>query len=480
MNLVSSISPRTGRVSLNPALAILIGLLATLPHPPVAGAVQENAGGASGPLPLSLAEARNLALANDEQIQQMTEAVFAAGAEAAGARADRLPRLDLGATWNRSLKKPVMFLPATMAASFGGTTSLEMGGDYELQSALTMTVNLWTAGRLSAAAGAADAALAATRWQKAVVQDAVLYTVESAYFDVLLAQASVAIAEAAVEAASEALRVTDAAYAEGTTSRFDRLRAEVELANRQAPLIQARNLRDLATLQLRRTCGLAPDSELVLTDGLEAVDGPTALEILLADMKIRSPELASLRHQVAARNQAVRLAKAGRGPVLQMKGQYAVQGQWDDDFLPGDDETAGSATAGLALSWPIFDGFAAKADMGRTGADLRSAQVELERVTKDRELGVRQTRVHLLNALAALEGRRESVTLAEEAHRLALVRLENGLATPLERLDAELALTDARTQLAEVLHNCNIARSALTLAVGTHTAPDTGSQEVQR
>jgi outer membrane protein TolC len=428
---------------------------------------------------LTLDQARALAMANDEQIRQMAAAVEAAGADAMGARADKLPHLDLAGTYTRNLKKPSFFLPPDLAAGLGGSSRVDMGGDYGLEGAVQLTLNLWTAGRLSAAAGAADETLAATRWQKALVQDAVLFGVDQAYYDLLLAQANVAIARSSLDTAVEALRVTAAAFDQGTASRFDRLRAEVEVANRQAPLIQAANLRDLAELQLLRLCGLPTETDLTLADALATVPEPDALEDLLAAMRAGSPELQSLRHQVAARAQSLRLAKAGRGPVLQLQGQYALQGQWDDDLAPGSDETAGSASAALALSMPIFDGFAAKADMGRTGAELRSAEFELERVARDRELGVRQARLYLLNALTALEGRRESVDLAEEAHRLALVRLENGLATPLERLDAELALTDARNQLASTLHACNIARAALTLAVGTHSASDERMQEVQ-
>ena len=48
------------------------------------------------------------------------EAVLAADADALGARADKLPHLDLAGTYTRNLKRPVMFLPADMAAAFGG------------------------------------------------------------------------------------------------------------------------------------------------------------------------------------------------------------------------------------------------------------------------------------------------------------------------------------------------------------------------
>ena len=88
-------------------------------------------------------------------------------------------------------------------------------------------------------------------------------------------------------------------------------------------------------------------------------------------------------------------------------------------------------------------------------------------MSRDKELAVRQSWLALENALTALDGRREAVELAEEAHRLALVRLQNGLATPLERLDAELAMSVARVQLAESLFSYRIALALLEFTVGS-------------
>lgn len=430
--------------------------------------------------PLSLDQARDLALASDEQLAQARQAVDGAAADVLAAGADRLPQLSLAGTYTHNLKKPVMFLPADMASAFGGATSLEMGGDWDLQAAATLSLNLWTAGRLSAARGMAGEALASSRWQEALVADAVAFAAEQAYYDALLTAEQVDIAVRAHELAEEARRVAQAALDQGTGSRFDLLRAQVELANREAPVVQARNQYHLAVLQLLRVCGLDHGESVELTDALANVPAPRDLDVLLADMIADSPELKALEHQVKAATMAVSLARAGRGPLVQLQGQYAIQGQWDDDLFPGDNETAGSATAALAVSMPVFDGFAAKAEIGGSRADLRMAELELERITRDRELGVRQARTGLVNARLSLEGRREAVTLAEEAYRLAQVRLDNGLATPLERLDAETALTDARVQLAEALYNCNLAAASLKLAVGGAHPINASGEEIQR
>jgi outer membrane protein TolC len=413
--------------------------------------------------PVTLDEAVRLALASDETMKQAAEGVAVAEAQVAAARSGRMPTLDLAAAYATNLKKPVMFLPPDMAEAFGGLTTLETGGDYELSGALTARIKLWTAGRLSSSEGAARGYLDAAQFRELAVRDYVRFNASAAYFDVLLARAELANAELALAETSEATRLARLGLEQGTTSRFDSLRAEVELANHQPRLVRARNRLALAGLALDRVCGAA----VAPVDTLAPAPVDEDVESLVARMRAASPELNALAAVVAAREQQVSLAKASRGPVVQLSGNYAVQGQWNDDPLPGSDETAGSSQATLAVQVPIFDGYRARADISAARAELQAARLEHERALRDRELAVRQAALTVDNAIAALDGAQETVRLAEETYRLAVVRLENGVGTPLERLDAELALSTARAQLASALHASNLARAALELAVGS-------------
>lgn len=422
-------------------------------------------------LRLSLAEAIDRALASDETLAQAHEAVLAAEAGLMEARAGRWPHLDAATEYRHNIKKPAFFLPGEFADAFGGAAKVETGGDYDLSGALTATLNLWTAGRLSAAGGAAREWLASTRYHEEAARDYIRYQVRATHDQVLLAQENLSIAEGALSETEEAARVARAGFEAGTVSRFELQRAEVELANRHAPLVEARNAVDQALLHLARLCGLPPGTTPVLTDSLQSVVAPGSAQELVARMKRHSPELQALEHAVAAARRRVDFARAQRGPALQLSGQYVWQGQWDDDPLPEGDQLATSANVALGVSVPIFDGFETKGRIEGARAELRSAELELARISRDKELAVRQARLQLENALAALEGRREAVALAEEAHRLALVRLANGLATPLERLDAEAAMTTARAQLAAALYAANLAEATLELTVGAPLDP---------
>jgi outer membrane protein TolC len=419
---------------------------------------------------LSLDRAVEMGLAFDETLKQAGEALLAAEASVREAKSGRIPTLDIATQYGRNVLKPVLFLPSDMADAFGGTTKIELGEDNDISAAAYLSWNAWTGGRVSSAIGVTSAIAEAARNGEIAVADYAKFQIQDAYFLVLLAEATLRINEAAYQTTLEAARVARAGNRNGTVSRFDLLRAEVELENRETPMIVARNDLEQALYTLKRRCGIEAHIELALTDSLGFVDQPEDLDMLLARMRSTNPEIIAVGHRVKAAEMNIKLEQRSNWPALELGANYLMQGQWSDDMAVSTDQLAHSSALTAAFVWPIFDGLKTRARVDRARAEYRSAEVELSRVSRDVELAVRVSRLTLVNAIAALQGREEAVELAEEAYRLAEVRLENGLATPLERLDAELAMTTARGQYAQALYAANIAEAALELTLGGGTA----------
>lgn len=80
---------------------------------------------------------------------------------------------------------------------------------------------------------------------RAVTQD-VVYAAQSAYYDLLLSQHLVQIAEEDVRSAKVHLQTVEKRRAGGVVSDFDVLRAQVELSNYEASLLWARNAINLS------------------------------------------------------------------------------------------------------------------------------------------------------------------------------------------------------------------------------------------
>jgi len=418
-------------------------------------------------VPLSLEKAIELALKNDEALRQAAEAVAGAEGQVTQARSNAFPHFSLAGQYGRNILKPSFFLPGEFFEEGGtGSVRIEIGEDNDFAGAASVTQVLWAAGRVSAGLNAAREYLSAYRFRERAVSDYTRFSVKEAYYNVLLAVEMLGIERKSSEAAAEAVRIAQARFEQGVVSQFDRLRAEVELANRKAPLVKAQNDLDQALVVLRRRCGLGAGDEIRLVDSLTAVSHPPGLDTMVAAMRMESAEIKALEHAAGAQRQLLRIAKADRYPMLNFTGSYAVQAQWSNQWLPPDDLIAKSAAVQIGLQIPIFDGLSAKGKIHKATADVRTAEIELERVGRDKELAVRQSYLSLENALTSLEGREESVRLAEEAHRIAVMRLANGLATPLERLDAELAMTAARAQLVAAKYSSRMAEAYLELAVG--------------
>ncbi|MCK4350876.1 MAG: TolC family protein, partial [Candidatus Krumholzibacteria bacterium] len=368
---------------------------------------------------LSLEKAIELGLENDEGLRQATEAVEGARGLIVSARSAALPHLTISGQYGRNILLPTFFLPEEFRDDPDAPAMVEMGEDNDFLGTVTLTQILWAAGRVSAGLTAAKEYLGLYKMQKEVVTDFVRFSVQQAYFNVLLAEETLRISEKAMEATEEAVRVARRGFENGTVSRFDLLRSEVELENRRAPLVAARNDIDQAFLVIRRRCGFEHDAEVTLTDSLYTEPIEAVLAAFLASMLEGSAELKALNHNIAAKQQFHRIAKAERYPMMTMSAYYGIQTQWSEGWTPPSELVVDLAAVQVGLQIPIFDGLRARGNISRAEADLRSAEIEFERVTREKELAVRRSWLTLENALTALNGRREAVDLAEEAYRLA-------------------------------------------------------------
>ena len=449
------------RISLRRATLVPLFMLLTMGAVPGAASAETQV--------LSLDRAIELGLKNDEALRQAGQAVAGAEAQVVQARSNALPQFSLAGQYGRNILRPSFFLPAEFFGGGTGSVKIQIGEDNDFSGAASVSQILWAAGRVSAGLDAAKEYLATFRFRELATSDYVRFSVKEAYFGALLAAEMLRIEEKASAAAAEAARIARLGFEQGVVSKFDLMRAEVELANRKAPLVKAQNDFGQALIVLKRRCGLGAIDEISLSDSLSAVAHPPGLDTVIVAMREGSAEIKALEHGAGVQKQFLRMAKADRYPMLRLTGSYAIQTQWSNDWLPPSSLIAKSAAVQVGIQIPIFDGLNAKGKIRKAVADLRTAEIELERVLHDKELAVRQSYLSLENALMALDGRTESVQLAEEAHRIALVRLTNGLATPLERLDAELAMTTARAQLAETLFASRMAEAYLELAVGSRS-----------
>ena len=276
--------------------------------------------------------------------------------------------------------------------------------------------------------------------------------VAEAYFDALLGDRLLDIADSTLVQAERTLENTRLGLEVGNLPEFELLRAQVSRDNARPVVIQRRAQRDIAYLRLKQLLELPADDSLVLTTEL---DGPAAGAV--EDVMSVEQRAAVLQAQenVVVQEGRLAIARAAAWPTLRLTSNYARLG-YPDDVLPVWSDFVSDWNVALSLSVPLFTGGRLSGDRMVARADVDEARLRLVQTRELAALDGRSARAALDAAEAAWEASTGTVEQAQRAYAIAEVRFDEGISTQTE-------LGDARVQLQQAL--ANRARSARDLRV---------------
>lgn len=452
------------------ALATLAGAGAAVAQEPAAGrdsaaARRPTAGRGPGapvrsapPLRLGLEEAvRRAVTLNDEVLIARAEEARVRGLETE-VRSRSLPELTADFGYTRNIQRPVIFFNAEE-----GVQQVSIGNDNEYAFGLTLRQPLidFSLGPARRAAGLSRRSTAAT---VEAARTSVALAARVDYYTVLLDEALLDVQERALAQARDRLAEVEQRHRAGTASDFDLLTAQVEVDNIRPELIEARNRLEQDRDGLKRTLALPLDRELVLTDSLRPMpEGvPEApVEQALAERA----DVDAQRIRVDLQQANLDAEEGGAWPSFDLVANFSRRAS-SDEFLPAERDYTQSASAGISMSLPIFDGRARSGRVQQAEAARDRERYRLERLEADVRLEVQQAERALAAARERVAASEANVTRAERALEIAQTRFQNGLSTQVELNDAELAATRARTNHARALYDVHVARARLMAAIG--------------
>jgi HAE1 family hydrophobic/amphiphilic exporter-1 len=159
----------------------------------------------------------------------------------------------------------------------------------------------------------------------------------------------------------------------------------------------------------------------------------------------------------------VTVANAGDKPRLDLKTGYG----WRDLDL-GDSEADGKAwSAGLFLSFPIFDGLRTRGKVAQARSEVASLRIDEAKLMDSIALETRDAANAVREAGEIVKALAGTVSQAERLLFLAEKGFEYGVKTRLEVEDAVLNLTQAKGSLARARRDYLVARVNLEFVKGT-------------
>ena len=351
-----------------------------------------------------------------------------------------------------------------ISVSASGSANLSKTEGTENSQSLTGRVNgsypIYTGNKLESQIKSAELDIDVAKLEFAQAKDDLIYNVAAAYVDALESLAESKVNLETEENLAEHEKNISAMYDAGAKAKIDLLRAQVETANAAQTTAKSRaayevNLTNLATFMSAKTISNLTVEEFQTF--LELGDIENFLSA--ADENRKNLQADELKIDQGEIN--IEIARAGYKPTLSAEISAGLNSAKSADWHATPD-----VAAGLNVYFNVFDS-------GITKAEIKSAEVELERLRLVMQNDIDSVHEEVITAyknlkiaLMRIRTTERAVKLAEEERFIATESYRAGEGILLDVLDSEVALSEAKKNHVSAYHDILRYRLNLAHAIG--------------
>lgn len=336
------------------------------------------------------------------------------------------------------------------------------GIDNSHSNSITASLPIFTGGELQGQIGQAKANYRSMLSAEEQAYNEMKETATTGYFNMLNATNMKALRQESVDRLQAHLDNVIAQYNVGIVARADVLRSEVELANAQQNYITASNEYDVAEATLNNIIGTPLGTTLLLKDRLQYEPYENDMAYCLAYSEQHRPELKQAEYAIDSAEAALVVARSGHMPKVYANASNNWGGNGSD--WPGDDDENWSV--GVTASMNVFDSGVTWSKIHAAQENLAKAKESQRQIKDNVELEVRTDYLNLREAEKRITTTQVAVASAEEDYHIAVVRYQAGVGTNIDVMDAQEALTQAKTNYYQALYNYNTSKAALNTSMG--------------
>lgn len=345
--------------------------------------------------------------------------------------------------------------------SINNNTPLGKTTSNPLNATIGVDYNIFDSGSKEAAVRIAENNLRIAEADLSRIRQNIRLGIVTAYYNLQNTDETIRIQRKAVENSERSLKDTKARERAGVGTKFDVLQSEVQLANSKQDLLNAEAAQLVARRELSRQLNYPSIVEITAADKIAPVPEwklPVEETILLAVRNRAELDIRKLEREVARDRANNSLAKIG--PQINLFGNFNTA----SEFTSGSGIGVGYQI-GATLNWNLFDGGKAEAQVNQFKADQAIAETRFEQDARQARFDVEESYINQRSRLKQIDTATKAVQQAEEALRLARLRLDAGVGTQLEVITAEAALTTADVNRVQAIIGYNQSRANLERAV---------------
>ena len=295
-------------------------------------------------------------------------------------------------------------------------------------------------------------------------------TVSALFIDVLKKEALLAVAKSTLTSTEQHRQQAQALYKGGVSPRADVIKSEVQVSTARLSVVSADNAVLSAKAALSAFMGV-PVTIQFDVDGKEVERMqhhplPDVREALDQAYHLR-PELMGVKARLAAADASISQAESGFYPNVSLDASYGWQ---ENTFVPTDTKWG----VGVTMALPVFEQLTTRSKVGQAMANrnivkstetLAMRAVELE--VQQAWLGMKEAHERQAVTVKALEQATEDMSVSEG-------RYQEGMGVILEVIDAQTALTQAKTNQVVAAFDIATAQVKLDRATGQRPMEEIG------
>jgi outer membrane protein len=283
-----------------------------------------------------------------------------------------------------------------------------------------------------------------------------------AFYAILYLQQNLAVLDEQIQALEQHLAIAQKKVQTGSATDFDVLTTSVRVAAAKGRRVEVTNLFDRQCTLFRQITGLPAAQALLLRGDFSCTPLALNLDSLIALAMRDLPEARVSRQSEISSQVRLKLVSLGQKPTLNLSLDTGFKNGYPSNL----ERLKGNWIAGLQLQVPLFNGWLTRYQKQEAQAALNASQAHTLDLDRQIAASVTQAISDIGAGQAKLLTTEPQVFQAEQAVAMARMRYDAGVATNLDLLDAQTALSDARLMHLKATYELKMSCYNLQKAIG--------------
>lgn len=469
--------------------------------------ILEEADSAETPVVISLEQALKIALSENIAVKVADKEIERTKYAKKGTYASLFPQIDATGSYQRTIKKQVMYMDFDMSSfgggsaagsgssgsgsgsTGGGSGSAGTGEGSGTGSGSTASSsknngglevgrwNTWSAG-VSASMPVVNAQL----WKsikisgmdvELAVEKArasrldMVSQVKNAYYAVLFSKEAFNVYKEVYENAMTNYAETEKKYNVQKATDLDMARAKTNVANAIPNVYNAESSIILALWQLKAVMGIDLEMNIDVEGAIEDYSEYMTSDVTKADSISldRNSTMKQLEIQANELAQSIKAQQYAYIPTLALAFNYSYNAM-TNDFNFKEYRWTPYSYVGVSLSIPIFSGGKRLNQVRQARNSYEQMRLQMTSTERNLKISIRQSLNTMETNVKSYDAAKDAVSSAEKAYSIAEKSYEVGRATLTDLNDAQLALTQARLAESQAVYNFIVAKTQLEQTLG--------------